>query len=239
MPESPDFGPAQPWQTCVVPFAVFLAAAFLEPTPSDGGLPAILGIPVAAYPLIYTLRVAAAVAAIACFWPSIRAWMGRPSWWSPLVGLALVVPWIVLTNLQRLAGWTGTAGERSGFDPFAHFADAPALAWAFLAVRFVGLVAVVPVVEELFLRGFLMRWVIREEFWKIPFGTLTFASAAACMTYAAVTHPAEAVAAVVWFATVSGIAAATRRPIDAILAHAATNLALGGHVVTHGEWWLW
>jgi hypothetical protein len=83
-----------------------------------------------------------------------------------------------------------------------------------------------------------MRYVIREAFWTVPFGTLTTASAATCMVYAAATHPGEAVAAVVWFATISGIAAATRRPIDCILAHAGTNLALGGHVVTHGEWWL-
>ncbi|MFM7109449.1 MAG: hypothetical protein ACKOZU_12785, partial [Planctomycetaceae bacterium] len=39
------------------------------------------------------------------------------------------------------------------------------------------------------------------------------------------------VAAAGWFAVVSGIAAATRKPIDCILAHAATNLALGIYVV--------
>jgi hypothetical protein len=47
------------------------------------------------------------------------------------------------------------------------------------------------------------------------------------------------VAAVGWFAVVSGIAAATRRPIDCVLAHAGTNLALGAYVVATGNWWLW
>ena len=83
-----------------------------------------------------------------------------------------------------------------------------------------------------------MRFVIREEFWKVPFGTLTFASAAACTAYAAVTHPAELAAAVGWFAIVSGIAAATSRPIDCMLAHAGTNLALGVYVLATGAWWL-
>lgn len=238
MAYSTDSGPARPWQTCVLPFVVFLAGGIFEPTPSGGGLAGLLGISYAAYPLVYSLRIAATLVALAGSWPSITGWAGRPAWWPPLLGIVLVMPWLVLANLQRLAGWTATAMERSGFDPFAHFADSPALAWGFLGIRMLGLVAVVPIVEELFLRGFLMRSVIREDFWNVPFGTLTFASAAACVAYAVATHPGEAVAAAVWFATMSGIAAATRRPIDCILAHAGTNLALGGHVVTHGEWWL-
>ena len=68
--------------------------------------------------------------------------------------------------------------------------------------------------------------------------TCTLASAAACLFYAVATHPAEALAAICWFAGVSGLAAATRRPIDAILAHAATNLALGVYVLATGNWWL-
>lgn len=96
----------------------------------------------------------------------------------------------------------------------------------------------VPIIEELFLRGFLMRFVIREDFWKVPFGTVTAAAAVACVVWAVASHPAEAVAAVGWFAVVTGIAAATRRPIDCILTHAATNLALGVYVVATGNWWL-
>ncbi len=97
---------------------------------------------------------------------------------------------------------------------------------------------IVPLAEELFLRGFLLRYVERERFWEVPFGILTPLAAATCAGYAAVTHPAEAVAAVGWFAIVSGIAAATRRPVDCILCHAATNLALGGYVLAGGAWWL-
>jgi hypothetical protein len=80
--------------------------------------------------------------------------------------------------------------------------------------------------------------VIDERFWTVPFGKLTLASATACLVYAVATHPGEAVAALGWFAVMSGVAAATRRPIDVILAHAATNLALGIYVVATGSWWL-
>jgi hypothetical protein len=51
-------------------------------------------------------------------------------------------------------------------------------------------------------------------------------------------HPAECVAAAGWFAVVTGIAAATRRPIDTVLAHAMTNLALGAYVFMTDSWWL-
>ena len=233
-----DCGPEHPWEACVLPLAVFLAVGLFEPMPGGGGLAGPLRIPFAAYPLVYTLRLVATLLALALARQPIRHWLGRPTWWPALAGLALAVPWIILAGMQRDAGWTTAQGGRAAFDPFVHLANRPAAAWAFLAVRAVGLVAVVPLVEELFLRGFLMRYVIREDFWRVPFGTVTAASAAACVDYAVATHPAEAVAAVGWFAIVSGIAAATRRPIDAILAHAGTNLALGIYVLASGSWWL-
>jgi CAAX prenyl protease-like protein len=233
-----DAGPDRPWEACVVPFLVFLVAGVLEPGPGDGGAAGRLGISHAAYPLIYAAKIGATFVALARCWPAIRGWLGRPAWWPPVLGLLLVVPWVVLAGLQREAGWAAGLAARTGYDPFAALGAGAPAAWAFLLIRAVGLVVVVPLVEELFLRGFLMRTVIREEFWTVPFGTLTAASAAACLVYAVATHPAEAFAAAGWFAIVSGIAAATRRPIDAVLAHAGTNLALGAYVLATGSWWL-
>lgn len=238
--DAPDHGPAHPWLTCVAPLVFFMAAGLLEPTPSATGLPASLGIPYSAYPLIYALRAAAAIAILLWAWPSLRTWLGTPTWWPPLLGLALAVPWVILAQLQRDAGWTFGMGERAGYNPFdaSNLGSNATAAWSFFAVRAFGLVVIVPIAEELFLRGFLMRYAIEERFWMVPFGTLTLASAAACLLYAVASHPSEAVAAVGWFAIVSGIAAATRKPIDCILCHAATNLALGAYVLATGEWWL-
>lgn len=238
MSESVDRGPSRPFFTTVVPMVVFLVGSLLEPVPSGGGLAGTLGIPYAAYPIVYSIRMVATLVAVAACHGSLVGWLGRPAWWPPLVGLGLALPWIVLSGLQREAGFSGPLGERSGFDPFAEFGEGSWQAWTFLAVRFLGLVAVTPIVEELFLRGFLMRVVVQEDFWTVPFGLLTVASAATCAVYAVASHPAEAVAAVGWFAIVSGIAAATRAPIDPILTHAATNLAIGIYVLATGAWWL-
>ena len=157
--------------------------------------------------------------------------------WPILLGLLLVIPWITLVTLQRESGLAFSVGERTAFDPFRQFGAGQA-AWWYVLLRGIGLVVIVPIVEELFLRGFLMRYVIDERFWAVPFGKLTPASTAACLAYAALTHPSEAGAAVAWFAVMSGVAAATRRPIDVILAHAATNLALGAYVLATDSWWL-
>lgn len=220
------------------PFVAYMALGSLEPSPGGGGLAASLGIPFAAYPLVYTLRLVVTLGLVAWRWPAIGAWIGRPTWWPPLLGVALVVPWVILATLQREAGWTAGVGERAAFDPFSTWGRGTPEALAYLAIRGLGLVAVVPLVEELFLRGFLMRYVVDEDFRRVPFGTLTAASAAALAVYAVGTHPAEAVAALGWFAIVTGIAAATRRPVDCILAHAGTNLALGAWVLATGSWWL-
>ena len=139
---APNAGPANPWQTCVVPLVVFLAAGALDPTPSGGGLAGWLGIPYSAYPVLYAVRLALTIVAIAFAWPALRPWLGRASWWPALLGLALVVPWVALAILQRDAGWATAGLERTAFNPFAQFADSPALAWGFLCLRLVGLVVV-------------------------------------------------------------------------------------------------
>ena len=236
--EEVHYGPRDPWLACVVPMLVFLAAGILEPAKSGAGLAGALGIGYGQFPLVYAGRVAVTLLCLARAWPALRGWLGRPSWWPPLVGLGLVVPWVVLATLQRDAGWFAGGSGRSAFDPFEQLGADSRLTWAYLLIRGLGLVVIVPIVEELFLRGFLMRFVIADRFWTVPFATLTAAAAGACALYAVGSPPSEAGAAIVWFAAVTGIALATRKPIDCITAHAATNLALGGYVLATGNWWL-
>lgn len=234
----PDHGPRAPWVTCLAPLVTYMVAGSFLPSAEGGGLAATLGIPWAAYPWAYALQVAVTLAAIGWCGRDLVGWLGRPTWWTALAGVALVVPWVVLATVQRGSGWDLGFGAREGFDPFTAFGAGSAATWPFLAVRALGLVVAVPIAEELFVRGFLTRYVVNEEFWRVPFGTLSAVVLAAAAVYGVATHPPEALAAAVWFPAVSWIASRTRQPIDCILAHAGTNLALGAYVLATGSWWL-
>ena len=138
--------------------------------------------------------------------------------------------------LRTLAGY----GARSAYDPFAQLAGRPAAAWGFFAVRLTGLALVVPLVEESFLRGFLMRLAVQQDWWKVPFGTLTWTAAVASVAVPALYHPpAELAAVIVWFSMVTWLMAKTRNFWDCVAAHAATNLLLGIYVVAAADWTLW
>ena len=237
-PSLVDYGPSDPWAACLTPMVVFLALGLIEPSREGKGLAASLGITYDLYPVLYAIRVALTLFLVWRAWPSIRAWLGKASWWPPVLGILLVVPWVWLSVLQRDGQWISGDTGRVGFDPVEFYGADKSSLWAYLTLRGLGLIVVVPIVEELFLRGFLMRYVINEDFWKVPFGAVSAAAAGACAVYAIGTHPAEAVAALAWFGIVTGIAASTRQPIDCILAHAGTNLALGAWVIATGAWWL-
>jgi CAAX prenyl protease-like protein len=235
-----------PWLTYLLPFAVFLLAGALEPKPpAPGQASSWLSLPYGCYPLIYTIKIALTLAAMWFVAPGYRKFPPRVTILGILIGLVGIVVWIGLTGLQweqRLLpplglGWLVDAGARSAFDPFKELRAYPAgLAWGFLAIRFFGLVVVVPVIEEFFLRGFLMRFVMDREWWTIPFGKVNLAAVVMGTVFPMLLHPAELLAAAVWFSLVTFLMVKTKSLWDCVAAHAITNLLLGVYVVTSGQW---
>ena len=124
------------------------------------------------------------------------------------------------------------------YDPFEQLADWPLLAGAFLAIRFAGLVAVVPLIEEFFLRGFLMRFVMADRWWEVPFGQVNTTAILAGTLFPMIMHPGELLAAAVWFSMVTWLMARTRNIWDCVVAHAVTNLLLGIYAVSFNQWQL-
>ncbi len=112
-------------------------------------------------------------------------------------------------------------------------------AYTFLAIRFLGLALVVPIIEEFFLRGFIMRFVVREDWWDVPFGHVTPLAAVLGTAVPMLMHPAELLAAFVWFSLVTWLMIRTKNIWDCVTAHAVTNLLLGIYVVTQHQWQLW
>ena len=103
-------------------------------------------------------------------------------------------------------------------------------------MRFFGLVAVVPILEEFFLRGFLMRFVMERDWWEVPFGKASVFAIVLGTAVPMMTHPGELLAAAVWFSMITWLMLRTRNIWDCVAAHALTNLILGIYVVSSGTW---
>jgi CAAX prenyl protease-like protein len=159
-----------------------------------------------------------------------------------VVGILGTLAWIGLAFVQkevmRRLGWSLDVGARSAFNPLVELASTPARAYGFLAIRFVGLVLVVPFVEEMFLRGFLMRFFVAPDWWQVPIGTVNRAAIIAATVIPVLMHPGEAIAAVVWFSAVTWLLIRTRNIWPCIIAHGVTNTLMGAYVVISGHWWL-
>ncbi len=241
-----------PWITFLLPFVVFMLAGSLEPISLEepGGEAIGLAIPYTLYPWAYTAKIALTVAAVVFVLPGYRVFPLRVSPTAVVVGVVGVVVWVGLCHLQveqrflvpllKPIGmdWLVGAGARSGFNPLEQLSDNPAGAWAFLAVRFFGLAVVIAVIEEFFLRGWLMRFVVAEDWTSVPFGKVNATAVVAGTLIPMLMHPAELLAAAVWFSMVTWLMVRTRNIWDCIVAHAITNLLLGVYVVAFDEWHL-
>ena len=169
--------------------------------------------------------------------------------WSFVVGAIGIVAWVVLAELaieRSIASQLGLAESvaRPGFNP-STIQDAGART-LFLITRFAVLVGVVPIVEELFLRGWVVKWIQEPNFGMttdampdVSLKTLGTAALFSASIYGVLTHPIEAIAAFVWFGMVTLLARKTGSVWDCIVAHAVTNGLLGVYVLWFQQWHLW
>lgn len=244
-PDGPDWLARYPWVALVLPFAVYMLCGALEPTADKPFKLGPIDIEYIDYPMVYTAKILITMAAMVAVGSGYRQFPFRVTLLAPVVGAVGVVAWIGICKLnleKTLLGPLGLdavigLGKRSAFDPFARWPDDPQWAYGFLTVRFWGLVFVVPVIEEFFIRAFVMRFVIETEWWKIPFGTLTPLAIAAGTLVPVLLHPAEIFAAAVWFTAVTWLMFRTKSIWDCVVAHAVTNLLLGIWVVSTGDWY--
>lgn len=137
--------------------------------------------------------------------------------------------------------WLGLVERREGFDPGVLSAW-PAAETLAVAMRFVRMAVVVPFVEELFWRGFLMRYLVAgDRPWeRVPFGVHDWRSFAIVTALVTVVHnPEDYVAAFVWGCLVYFTAVRTKSQAACVAMHAIGNLLLGVYVMKTHAWGLW
>lgn len=239
-----DDKPSDPRDSWVffAPLAVYMIAGSLEPAP-DAGETASLS-----YPAAYAIKIAATLAVMAWLIPAYRRLPLRVNPWSFVWGAAGVVLWIALVRLGEAIGvdrlhpatWFGHSGGRAAFNPFDYWEGNAAAATAFLALRFLGLAAVIPVIEEFFLRGFVVRIADHNDWLAAPIGPPGRIGWIAVIVLPILMHPPhEALAAAAWFGLATLWVARTKNLWDAVAIHAVTNLLLGVYVIVFGAWSLW
>jgi CAAX prenyl protease-like protein len=109
----------------------------------------------------------------------------------------------------------------------------------FQVLRCVSSFALVPVLEELFWRGWMMRWLIDHEFMKVPLGQYApMAFWMVALLFASEHGPYWEVGLVAgiiynWWLI------RTRNLADCMLAHAVTNALLCAWVLATGQWQYW
>jgi len=145
-------------------------------------------------------------------------------------GIIIFVLWI---NMD----WTlSSQATPPGFDP-AILSDAPTR-WLMTALRCIGAVIIVPIMEELFWRSFLLRYLIDNDFMSVAIGRLTWFSLLITVVLFGLEHHylfAGMMAGVLF----SLVYCWTRSIMHCIFCHATANLCLAIYVLQTSQWQFW
>lgn len=149
-----------------------------------------------------------------------------------LAGVGVLVIWIAPQTCL------GFPPRTDGFNPW-FFGDGIGF-WANTIVRVIRLVVVVPLLEELFWRGFLLRHLVHDPFDEVPFGTFNWRSFAAVTVLFGVAHwGPDFYPALITGAIYNLVAIKTKSLGACVIAHALTNLLLGAYIFKTGQWGFW
>lgn len=182
---------------------------------------------------IYPAQTIVCGALLILFWREYQFQAARRIAFAVAVALLVFALWI---SPQALFG---LAPRTDGFNPET-FSSQPAAYWATVFLRFLRLVIVVPLVEEIFWRGFLLRYFINEKFYAVPMGAFSWLSFTIVTVGFGFAHSREDwIPALITGALYNGVAYRTKSLSACVLAHALTNLLLGLWIMNTRQWGFW
>jgi uncharacterized protein len=165
----------------------------------------------------------------------------RPKYWAGSLGIGVAVFLLWIAPDLLIPGYRQIPLFSNSILGYAKSSVPPAQldsAW-FLMWRTTRAAVIVPVLEELFWRAWLMRWLINTDFRRVPFGAYTpFAFWLTAILFAS-EHGSYwdvgLLAGVIynwWMIRSKSVA-------DCVLAHATTNTILSTYVLATGQWQYW
>ncbi|MCG3149069.1 MAG: hypothetical protein PCFJNLEI_02527 [Verrucomicrobiae bacterium] len=222
----------RPWLPYVLPMAIYMGFLLIQ-TPGN-------------LLWIYPLKTVAVAAALWWFRREYSELVPRLSWLAVTVGLVAIAIWIfgdpyypkigelLFATEMKLSQWLNwpppVADTTPPFDPTGRY-------W-FIVFRIIGAVVVVPLMEELFWRAFLIRWLVSEDFRSVPVGTYTWTSFAFTTVLFGLEHD-QWLAGLFCGALYNWLLYRTRSVWACVIAHAVSNAALAGWVLARGDWKFW
>jgi CAAX prenyl protease-like protein len=191
------------------------------------------GVPAAQLRWLYGVKIfAVVVTLLMCYrhYTELHTLRLSPIWAAiaVLAGLAVFALWIALN-----AGWM-VVGTPAGFDP----RNGGQVDWLMVAVRVGGAALVVPIMEELFWRSFLMRWLDAPDFESVAPGRVRLQSVAIAALLFGFEHN-QWLAVIVAGVAYSALYMRCKSLWAPILAHAVTNGVLGVWIVHSANWTYW
>jgi exosortase E/protease (VPEID-CTERM system) len=177
---------------------------------------------------IYILKAALVALALWLCRGSYTGWQRKISGTAIIAGLLVGAGWIATTPSAALSGeglgqWLMVIG--------------PELAVAWLMVRGIGTIILVPVAEELAFRGYLYRRIIARDFFAVSPQTLSWTALAISSVLFGILHD-RWLAGLLAGAVFGIIMLRTGRLSDAVVAHATANALIFGWALTWKQWGL-
>jgi CAAX prenyl protease-like protein len=217
----PESTPKIAWIGYVVPMALFMVLTMLEGSIGK------------AYVWLYMVKVIVVSGSLLLFRGPLRDYRFEPRVLLPalLVGLVIFGEWILISPHTPAL----PIGKRVAFDP----TTLPQAQYAlFLIFRLFGLAVMVPLMEELFWRSFLIRFITTEKFLSIPPWAFSWGAFAAIAVAFAFSHP-EWLPALICAVAYGLLLRQTKSLFACLIAHSVTNLTLGLYVLATHNWIYW
>ena len=201
--------------------------------------------------LFYPIQTVVCLGVLAFFWKHYELRWSKKVWIGGLAGLVGIGFWLLPTTLYDWLGMTGKpddffekltglAPRREGFDPGVF--ENPAAYWTSLILRMTRAVIVVSLVEEIFWRGFLMRFLLDMDgnYWKVPFGRPSKNSLVVVTLAFVLAHaPIDYAGALVYGSLTYAVAVYTKSLLACVVMHGVANATMGIYALHYGKLGLW
>lgn len=200
---------------------------------------------------VYPLQTLVVLGLLVRYWKTYRFdWSFKWSFIAVIFGVVGIGFWLLPTALYDAWGlsgetggwkkWLGIAKRDEGFDP-GIFENVGAY-WTSLIMRFLRAVVVVALVEEIFWRGFVMRFCMdwNGDYWKQPFGRAHLKSYLVVTLLFMLAHSSLDWAGALVYGSLTYLLCVWSKSLGAcVIMHAVANFLMGIYIISYGKYGLW